>query len=86
MQHFKLPDPGEGLVEAEIISWKVAVGDVVKVNDIVVEIETSKSLVDLPIPWSGTVTALHVPEGQTVEVGTVIISAPKVSRMWKCQS
>lgn len=74
MQHFRLPDPGEGLVEAEIVSWKVAEGDQVKVNDIVVEIETSKSLVELPIPWAGVVTRLHVTEGETVAVGTVIIS------------
>uniref|UniRef100_UPI001943E5E8 dihydrolipoamide acetyltransferase family protein n=1 Tax=Aestuariimicrobium ganziense TaxID=2773677 RepID=UPI001943E5E8 len=74
MQHFRLPDPGEGLVEAEIVSWKVAVGDEVKVNDIVVEIETSKSLVELPIPWAGLVTEIHVAEGQMAEVGTVIIS------------
>ncbi|MET1004440.1 MAG: biotin/lipoyl-containing protein, partial [Propionibacteriaceae bacterium] len=48
MKDFRLPDPGEGLVEAEIVTWRVAVGDEVKINDIVVEIETSKSLVELP--------------------------------------
>src|SRR3990170_4973723 len=63
MPEYKLPDPGEGLTEAEIVSWKVKVGDVVKVNDIVVEIETAKSLVELPSPYAGTVTALLVPEG-----------------------
>ena len=50
MKEFRLPDPGEGLVEAEIVSWRVAEGDQVKINDIVVEVETSKSLVELPIP------------------------------------
>src|SRR5690606_19376595 len=70
---FKLPDPGEGLVEAEIVTWKVKVGDEVKVNDIVVEIETAKSLVELPIPWAGTVSELLVEEGTTVEVGDPII-------------
>ena len=50
LREFKLPDPGEGLLEAEIVEWKVAVGDTVKVNDIVVEVETAKSLVELPIP------------------------------------
>ncbi len=74
MQQFRLPDPGEGLVEAEIVSWKVKPGDQVKVNDIVVEVETAKSLVELPIPWSGTVTELLVKEGDTVEVGTPIIT------------
>ena len=62
LREFKLPDPGEGLTEAEIVSWRVAVGDQVKVNDIVVEIETAKSLVELPIPWAGTVAALLAPE------------------------
>ena len=73
-REFKLPDPGEGLLEAEIVEWKVAVGDAVKVNDIVVEVETAKSLVELPIPWAGTVTGIHVNAGDEVEVGTVIIS------------
>jgi len=74
VKHFNLPDPGEGLVEAEIVTWKVKVGDVVKVNDIIVEIETAKSLVELPVPYAGTVSALFVAEGDTVEVGTPIIS------------
>ncbi len=74
MSDFKLPDVGEGLTEAEIVTWKVKVGDVIKVNDIVVEIETAKSLVELPSPYAGTVQALHVPEGETVAVGTPIIS------------
>lgn len=74
IREFLLPDPGEGLTEAEIVTWRVAVGDVVKVNDIVVEIETAKSLVELPIPWAGTVAALLAPEGATVEVGSAIIA------------
>jgi 2-oxoisovalerate dehydrogenase E2 component (dihydrolipoyl transacylase) len=73
-QSFRLPDVGEGLTEAEIVTWKVKPGDTVKVNDIVVEIETAKSLVELPVPWSGVVAELLVPEGQTVDVGTPIIS------------
>ncbi|TQM64755.1 dihydrolipoamide acetyltransferase family protein [Humibacillus xanthopallidus] len=71
---FNLPDPGEGLVEAEIVEWKVAPGDTVKVNDMVLEIETAKSLVELPIPWAGTVKDLLVEVGQTIDVGTPIIS------------
>ncbi|MHB8185667.1 MAG: dihydrolipoamide acetyltransferase family protein [Dermatophilaceae bacterium] len=74
VKQFNLPDPGEGLVEAEIVAWKVKVGDTVKINDIIVEIETAKSLVELPVPYAGTVTALLVPEGETVPVGTPIIS------------
>ncbi len=73
-KEFRLPDPGEGLTEAEIVEWKVAVGDTVKVNDIVVEVETAKSLVELPVPFAGTVVALLVQEGETVEVGTPIIA------------
>ncbi len=74
LQTFRLPDPGEGLVEADIVTWRVAVGDQVKINDILVEVETSKSLVELPTPYAGTVTELLVNEGDTVDVGAPIIS------------
>jgi len=74
VQQFRLPDVGEGLVEAEIVSWKVKPGDTVKLNDTIVEIETAKSLVELPVPFAGVVTELLVPEGETVPVGTPIIS------------
>jgi len=73
MSEFKLPDVGEGLTEAEIVTWKVSVGDQIKVNDIIVDIETAKSIVELPSPYEGTVEALLVDEGQTVDVGTPII-------------
>jgi pyruvate dehydrogenase E2 component (dihydrolipoamide acetyltransferase) len=71
---FYLPDVGEGLTEAEIVSWKVKPGDVVDVNQVLVEIETAKSLVELPSPFAGTVGEVLVAEGQTVEVGTAIIT------------
>ncbi|MGI3783479.1 MAG: dihydrolipoamide acetyltransferase family protein, partial [Janthinobacterium lividum] len=71
---FRLPDPGEGLVEAEIVTWRVAVGDEIEVNDILVEIETAKSLVELPSPYAGTVTGLLVDEGQMVDVGVPIVA------------
>jgi pyruvate dehydrogenase E2 component (dihydrolipoamide acetyltransferase) len=70
---FPLPDVGEGLTEAEIVSWKVKPGDAVAVNQVLVEIETAKSLVELPSPFAGTVTELLADEGTTVEVGTPII-------------
>lgn len=73
-QIFPLPDVGEGLTEAEILSWKVAVGTEVAINDVLVEIETAKSVVELPSPFAGTVEVLLVAEGETVEVGTPIIS------------
>ncbi|MDQ1583604.1 MAG: hypothetical protein QOF36_1658 [Microbacteriaceae bacterium] len=71
---FLLPDVGEGLTEAEIVAWKVAPGETVVLNQILVEIETAKSLVELPSPFEGVVGELLVKEGQTVEVGTVIIT------------
>jgi 2-oxoisovalerate dehydrogenase E2 component (dihydrolipoyl transacylase) len=71
---YLLPDVGEGLTEAEIVTWKVKVGDVVAINDVVVEIETAKSLVELPSPYAGTVTAILAAEGETVLVGTPIIA------------
>jgi 2-oxoisovalerate dehydrogenase E2 component (dihydrolipoyl transacylase) len=70
---YKLPDVGEGLTEAEIVSWRVKEGDVIEVNDVVVEIETAKSLVELPSPYAGTVLGLLVAEGDTVPVGSPII-------------
>src|SRR6187399_1979062 len=73
MPEYKLPDVGEGLTEAEIVTWKVKVGDTIAINDVVVEIETAKSLVELPSPYAGVVGALLVPEGETVPVGTPII-------------
>ncbi|MCW2801603.1 MAG: catalytic protein of component of various dehydrogenase complexe [Aeromicrobium sp.] len=73
MAEFKLPDVGEGLTEAEIVSWKVSVGDVIKINDIIVDIETAKSIVELPSPYEGTIEELLVAEGATVDVGTPII-------------
>jgi 2-oxoisovalerate dehydrogenase E2 component (dihydrolipoyl transacylase) len=74
VKQFKLPDVGEGLTEADIVTWKVKPGDRVSVNQVIVEIETAKSLVELPSPFDGVVTDLLVPEGQTVDVGTPIIS------------
>jgi pyruvate dehydrogenase E2 component (dihydrolipoamide acetyltransferase) len=71
---FNLPDVGEGLTEAEIVSWKVAPGDTVTVNQVICEIETAKSIVELPCPFAGTVEQLLAKEGETVGVGMPIIS------------
>jgi pyruvate dehydrogenase E2 component (dihydrolipoamide acetyltransferase) len=70
---FALPDVGEGLTEAEIVEWRVKAGDTIAINQILVEIETAKSLVELPSPFAGVVSELLVSEGQTVEVGASII-------------
>ena len=74
LNKFNLPDVGEGLTEAEIVSWKVKPGDAVAINDVICEIETAKSIVELPSPFAGTVSELLVEEGVTVDVGTAIIS------------
>lgn len=74
VSEFRLPDVGEGLTEAEIVAWHVAPGDVVSVNQVLVEIETAKSVVELPSPFAGRVAAVLVEEGQTVAVGTPIVS------------
>ncbi|NCT91481.1 2-oxo acid dehydrogenase subunit E2 [Cellulomonas sp. APG4] len=72
-EQFRLPDAGEGLTEAEIVEWRVAVGERVTVNQPLLEIETAKSLVELPSPYAGAVHELLVEQGATVEVGTPII-------------
>jgi 2-oxoisovalerate dehydrogenase E2 component (dihydrolipoyl transacylase) len=74
LKEFRLPDVGEGLTEADIVAWHVKPGDQVEVNQIIVEIETAKAVVELPSPWDGIVAALLAAEGQTVDVGTPIIA------------
>jgi len=73
-KEFRLPDVGEGLTEADIVSWHVKPGDTVEINQIIVDIETAKAVVELPSPWAGTVSALLAAEGDTVDVGTPIIA------------
>ncbi|QBE48972.1 dihydrolipoamide acetyltransferase family protein [Leucobacter triazinivorans] len=70
---FPLPDVGEGLTEAEIVAWHVAPGDAVALNQVICEIETAKSLVELPSPFTGTVTEVLAEAGQTVPVGDPIL-------------
>ena len=72
-QSFRLPDLGEGLTEAELVTWLVEVGDTVELNQVIAEVETAKASVELPSPYAGTVTALRAEAGTTVEVGTPII-------------
>jgi 2-oxoisovalerate dehydrogenase E2 component (dihydrolipoyl transacylase) len=74
LKEFKLPDVGEGLTEADIVRWHVKPGDQVAINQIIVEIETAKAVVELPSPYEGVVASLLVPEGQTADVGTPIIA------------
>ena len=71
---FALPDVGEGLTEGEILTWHVQPGDVVTVNQTIVEIETAKAAVELPCPFAGTVVEVHAAPGSVVPVGAPIIS------------
>jgi 2-oxoisovalerate dehydrogenase E2 component (dihydrolipoyl transacylase) len=73
-REFAMPDVGEGLTDAEVVSWHVAPGDTVRVNQILVEIETAKAVVELPCPYAGTVGELLVEPGQNVQVGSPIIA------------
>ncbi|WP_284986364.1 dihydrolipoamide acetyltransferase family protein [Arthrobacter sp. fls2-241-R2A-172] len=74
MQVFRLPDLGEGLTEAELVNWLVAVGDEVRVDQPIAEVETAKSMVEVPSPYAGTVAELHGEAGQTLDVGKPLIS------------
>jgi 2-oxoisovalerate dehydrogenase E2 component (dihydrolipoyl transacylase) len=73
-KQFKMPDVGEGLTEADILRWVVKPGDTVAVNEIIVEVETAKAAVELPSPYAGVVAELHAAEGDTVDVGSPIIT------------
>jgi 2-oxoisovalerate dehydrogenase E2 component (dihydrolipoyl transacylase) len=71
---FRLPDVGEGLTEADIVTWHVNVGDTVAINDSLLDVETAKSVVELPSPYAGVVVELHAAEGDTVPVGEPLIT------------
>lgn len=71
---FLLPDLGEGLTEAELLNWLVAVGDEIRVDQPIAEVETAKSVVEVPSPYAGTVAELHGEPGQTLDVGKPLIS------------
>ena len=73
MTTFYLPDLGEGLAEAEIVRWHVKVGDPVKVDQPMLAVETAKALVEVPAPYSGTVTALHGNPGDVIATGAALI-------------
>jgi pyruvate dehydrogenase E2 component (dihydrolipoamide acetyltransferase) len=74
LKQFTLPDLGEGLTEGEILRWLVAPGDTVALNQPIVEVETAKAAVEVPSPYAGVVTEIHHEAGETVDVGTPIIS------------
>ena len=74
VRSFLLPDLGEGLTEAEVVAWHVAPGDTVQLNQVLVEVETEKAVVELPSPFAGTVIELAAAVGDTVAVGAPLIS------------
>jgi pyruvate dehydrogenase E2 component (dihydrolipoamide acetyltransferase) len=71
---FLLPDLGEGLEDAEIVAWRVAEGDTVELNQILVEVNTAKALVEIPSPWPGVIERLHAAAGAVLEVGKPLVS------------
>lgn len=73
MTTFRLPDLGEGLTESEIVTWQVAEGDEVELNQVLAEVETAKAVVDLPSPYAGRIARLHAEPGQTVAVGAPLV-------------
>lgn len=78
-REFILPDLGEGLTEAELISWKVEIGDEVHVDQMVVEVESAKSVVELPCPYAGRIVSLHANAGDTVRAGQALLSVTEAS-------
>src|SRR5687767_11391695 len=74
VKSFKLPDLGEGLTEGEILQWMVQVGDTVTLNQPIVEVETAKAAVEVPSPFAGVVVEIHHEAGETVDVGSPIIT------------
>ena len=74
LKQFKLPDLGEGLTEGEILSWSVRVGDTITLNQVIVEVETAKAAVEVPSPFAGVVIEIHHEAGETVDVGSPIIT------------
>jgi pyruvate dehydrogenase E2 component (dihydrolipoamide acetyltransferase) len=74
MPAFLLPDLGEGLTEAEIVTWHVQTGDTVTVDQPIVEVETAKAVVEVPVPFAGRVTALHGQPGDVVAVGEPLLT------------
>lgn len=73
MKTFNLPDLGEGLAESEIVKWHVNVGDMVKLDQVILTVETAKATVDVPAPYSGRVVSRHGEEGEIVNIGALLL-------------
>lgn len=74
VREFLLPDLGEGLEDAEVVTWRVAEGDHVELNQTLVEVNTAKAMVEIPAPWEGVVERLHAADGDVVKVGEPLVS------------
>ena len=72
--HFILPDLGEGVHEAELIKWRVTVGETVQEHQTIAEMETDKALVEVPSPWTGVISSLNGSEGEIIKVGSILVN------------
>jgi pyruvate dehydrogenase E2 component (dihydrolipoamide acetyltransferase) len=82
VNEFRLPDIGEGLTEAEVVRWVVAVGEPVGVDETVVEVETDKAVVEIPSPFAGVVLHHGAAEGEVVAVGEVLVVIGEAGEEW----
>src|SRR5437764_1189613 len=73
-QTFRLPDLGEGLTEAQLVTWRVKEGGHVEVNEPLCDVETAKAVVVIPSPWAGTIQKLHARPGESVAVGAALVT------------
>src|SRR3989338_8695691 len=80
---FKFPDVGEGIHEGEIVRWRVKIGDAIKEDDVLCEMETAKAVVEIPTPKTGTVIHLEGKEGETVKVGALLAVIGENGERWK---
>lgn len=77
---FKFPDVGEGITEGEIVSWKVKLGDIVKADEVLCEVETDKSVVEVPSPKAGKIVKMNGKEGEVINVGDVLVEIDETGK------
>lgn len=80
MKTFNLPDLGEGLAESEIVKWHVNVGDMVKLDQVILTVETAKATVDVPAPYTGRIVSRHGEEGDVINIGALLLKSTKVAQ------
>ncbi|AIW21510.1 branched-chain alpha-keto acid dehydrogenase subunit E2 [Vibrio coralliilyticus] len=86
MRSFLLPDLGEGLAESEIVQWHVNVGDMVKVDQIILTVETAKAVVEVPAPYSGKIVSRHGEEGDVINIGSLLLEIEEEGATNKVES